>query len=145
MHGPAQEPLGLQVVGVAQLIGTALDAALTAAGGSLGTWMVLVSAIPEAHQPRIGLSQTLGMPVSTPAEDVDDLERPGLLIRKSGAESAGRGLIELTAAGEALLRGLLRAVVAFDARLGAGMSDEEISDLVSSVAKLRRNLDHQDT
>lgn len=57
MHGPAQEPLGLQLVGTVQLIGSALDEALTAAGGSLRTWMVLVSGIPQEHQARIGLSE----------------------------------------------------------------------------------------
>jgi len=47
MHTPPAEPIGLQVINTAQLVSSALDVALKAAGGSLGMWLILVATLGE--------------------------------------------------------------------------------------------------
>ena len=43
MSRPLQEPVGLQVARVAKLLSRAFDDALAEAGGSMPTWLILLS------------------------------------------------------------------------------------------------------
>jgi MarR family transcriptional regulator for hemolysin len=106
------------------LLSSALDDALTLAGGSLPIWRVLVSQKdqhPGSHEVR---SDAMGLAEATWSEEVERMEMAGLVARKPAPEHLPAPGFELTEAGDSLFGRLLRAVVAFDARLRTGLTLE---------------------
>jgi DNA-binding MarR family transcriptional regulator len=65
------------------------------------------------------------------------MELAGLVIRKLDPEKPEAPPVALTDAGEALFHELLRAVVAFDARLRANLADQEIDAFTGTLDRLR--------
>lgn len=74
------------------------------------------------------------------SEEVDRLEAGGLVIRGADPTDPRVPTLELTEAGEALFRRLLRAVVAFDARMRVGLTDEETASFTNTLSRLKGNV-----
>jgi MarR family transcriptional regulator for hemolysin len=68
------------------------------------------------------------------------MEAAGLVTRTRDPENRRVHRVELTEAGEAAFDGLLATVVAFDRRLRAGFSDDEIATLGALLGRLRANV-----
>lgn len=140
MHGPATEPIGLQLIRTGQLIDRAFDDALHAAGGSLPTWLALVALTGERHGGHSALTHAQAGEATSLTDQLDRLVDAGLLTRTPGPDDEHEHMVALTEAGDALFRRLLRAVVAFDARLRASTTDEQIAALSTTLEALQRNL-----
>jgi MarR family transcriptional regulator for hemolysin len=135
------EPIGLQVINTAQLVSSALDIALTAAGGSLGMWRILVAASgkDQRHRAHSAFSGATGVDARTLLDDVHRMEVAGL-VRKPDPEHSHEARLELTEAGRALFHRLLRAVVRFDARLRRELEVEEMVVFSRVLTRLRSNV-----
>jgi MarR family transcriptional regulator, transcriptional regulator for hemolysin len=117
------------VINTAQLVSSALDVALTAAGGSLGMWRILVAASgkDQRHGAHSAFSEAMGAGANTLSDNVHRMKVAGLVVRKPDPEhSHHQPRVELTEAGRALFHRCLRVVVAFDARLRTGLAAEDI-------------------
>src|SRR5205823_2753823 len=58
---PDAEPIGLLLTRTAKVVGRAFDEALTADGGSLPTWLVLVSLKGQEHGAQRELAEAVGI------------------------------------------------------------------------------------
>jgi MarR family transcriptional regulator for hemolysin len=145
MHAPTTEPIGLQLLGTAQMIGRAFDDALSAAGGSLTMWLVLVSLKGQRHGRQQLLAEAVGVEGPTLQDHLNRMENAGFVIRTHDPVAVKAPRVDLTGEGETLFRRLLRAVVGFDARLRAGFTDQEITALRSTLERLRSNVGDRPT
>jgi MarR family transcriptional regulator, transcriptional regulator for hemolysin len=136
------EPIGLQVINTARLVSSALDVALTAAGGSLGLWRILVAASgkDQQHGAHSEFSEAMGVGANTLSDDVHRMEVAGLMVRNPDPQHSHEPRVELTEAGRALFHRLLRVVVAYDARLRTGLEAEEMDVLSTMLTRLRSNV-----
>ena len=142
MDMPARtEPIGLQVINTAQLVSSALDVALTAAGGSLGMWRILVAASGKAqrHGAHPAFSEAVGVVVWALSDDVHRMEVAGLVVRQPDPQKSDEPRVELTDAGGAL-HSVLRVVVAFDIRLRTGLAAEDMDAFSSVLTRLGSNV-----
>jgi DNA-binding MarR family transcriptional regulator len=140
MQSPT-EPIGLQVINTAQLVSSALDGALTSAGGSLGMWQILVAASgkDQRHGAHQAFPEAMGVSAATLSKEVRRMEVAGLVVRKPDAHVSHGPSLELTEAGRALFHRLLRVVVAFDTRLRTGLAADDIDVFCSTLTRLRSN------
>ncbi len=141
MRGPSTEPIGLQLIAAGRAVSLAFDDTLQAAGSSLSVWLAMVSLQGRSHGAHGELVEVGG---ADGAMSVEQMEADGLIRRTVDPDNQERHLIELTEAGQGLFHGLLRAVVAFDTRLRAGFSDQEIALLGDTLQRLRRNVEGSD-
>jgi MarR family transcriptional regulator for hemolysin len=141
MHDPSHiEPIGLQVARTAKVLSRAFDEALAAAGGSLPTWLVLVSLKGRAHGAQRELAEAVGIEGPTLTHHLNRMEAAGLVTRRRDPANRRVHRVELTPDGEAAFFGLLQHVVAFDQRLRAGFTDDEITVLRGLLDRLRANV-----
>jgi MarR family transcriptional regulator for hemolysin len=145
MPVPPTEPLGLQVIDTAQRISRAFEDALSAAGGSMPMWLVMVSLKGQRHGPHPELAAAAGVEDPPSSDQVDQMKTAGLVIRTGDPENPKGRVVQLTGAGEELFRRLLRAVVAFDARLRAGFTDPEIASFSRALRQFRSNITDEKT
>ncbi|MHB8463679.1 MAG: MarR family winged helix-turn-helix transcriptional regulator [Acidimicrobiales bacterium] len=134
-----KEPIGLQVIGTAKQIALALDGALVAAGGSLPDWLIFVSLKGSRHGVHPDLAEAVGVDALSLAAHLDRLEANGL-VQRPDRLNPEPGLIELTEEGERAFNRLLKEVVAFDRRLRAGVTDEQVATVGDLLARLRLNV-----
>jgi MarR family transcriptional regulator, transcriptional regulator for hemolysin len=137
---PDEEPIGLEVTRTAKALSRAFDAALGRAGGSLSTWLVLVSLKRRAWGTQRELAQALGIEGPTLTHHLDGLERAGLVTRTRDPGNRRVQRVELTEAGEAVFRRLRRAAASFDQRLRSGLGDGEVQRLRHLLGQLRANV-----
>ena len=139
--GPTvSEPIGLQLARTAKLASRAFDDALAGARGSLPTWLILVSLKGQRHGAQRELAEAVGVEGPTLTHHLNRMEAAGLVTRTRDPENRRVHRVELTEAGEAAFDGLLATVVAFDRRLRAGFSDDEIATLGALLGRLRANV-----
>jgi MarR family transcriptional regulator, transcriptional regulator for hemolysin len=136
---PDVEPIGIHTARTAKQLNRALDDALVAAGGSLALWLVLVS----LKGPRFGtqreLAAAIGVESPTLTHHLNKMEAAGLVTRERDPANRRQHVVELTAEGDAAFFRLLKTVVAFDRRLRAGFSDDELAQLRDFLDRLRAN------
>jgi MarR family transcriptional regulator for hemolysin len=133
------EPIGLQVARTAKTLRRAFDEALTAAGGSLPSWLVLLSIKSTAHGTQRELAEAVGVEGPTLTHHLNRMEEGGLLRRRRDPLNRRVHLVELTDDGEAAFSRLVAAAIAFDGQLRRGVTDEEIAALGGLLARLRAN------
>jgi MarR family transcriptional regulator for hemolysin len=138
---PPTEPIGLQVQRVAKSLHRAFDDALAEEGGSLPTWLILVSVKSGRPGTQRELAAAVGIRGATLTHHLASLERDGLVSRRRDPDNRRVQVVELTDAGEALFDRLRQAAVAFDARLRGGLSEGELDRLRSLLERLARNVD----
>ena len=140
MGPPDTEPIGLLLTRTAKVVSRAFAEALTAAGGSLPTWLVLVSLKGQEHGAQRELAQAVGIEGPTLTHHLNRMEADGLVTRRCDPDNRRVHRVELTDDGEAAFRRLLQTVAAFDARLRAGFSDRELTELRGLLERLPTNV-----
>jgi MarR family transcriptional regulator for hemolysin len=103
-------------------------------------WLILTALRGEQWRTQLELARSLGIEGPTLTRHLDGLERAGLVQRRRDPSDRRAVQVELTDAGAALHNRLRTNVVAFDQRLRAGLTEEELDGLRSTLAKLQHNV-----
>jgi MarR family transcriptional regulator for hemolysin len=140
MPAPARPPVGLVLARTARTASRAFDEALAAAGGSLPSWLILLSLQTQRLGNQRELAEAVGIRGATLTHHLNAMEAGGLVIRRRDPANRRVHHVELTAAGEALFRQLAGAAVAFDQRLRAGLDDSDIDVLERLLGRLQANI-----
>ena len=114
------EPLGRQLVFTAKAMREAFEDALTAAGGSLGTWIVLSALSDVGCMNQAALASHLHLEGATITHHIDRLEAAGLVRRHLDPNDRRVRRLELTHAGTELHARLLTAVIELQQHVLAG-------------------------
>ena len=96
MGKPDAEPIGLLLTRTAKAVSRAFDQALTEAGGSLPTWLVLVSLKGGAHGAQRELADAVGIEGPTLTHHLNRMETAGLVTRRRDPENRRAHRVELT-------------------------------------------------
>jgi MarR family transcriptional regulator, transcriptional regulator for hemolysin len=137
---PARPPIGLQLAQAAKPVSRAFGDALARAGGSLPVWLVLISLKNQPLASQRQIAAAVGVQGATLTHHLNAMEIAGLLTRRRDPGNRRVHLVELTAEGDALFLRLRDAAMAFDQRLRAGLSDEDLGQLEALLARLRANV-----
>ncbi len=139
MPRPAVTPIGRHLGRVARDVNRAFDGALTAAGGSLPAWLILISLKSGAAASQRQLAAAVGIQDATLTHHLAAMEAAGVLTRRRDPGNRRVQRVELTAAGEALFARLAAAAAAFDEQLRAGLSDADLQQARRLLDALHRN------
>jgi len=134
------EPIGLEIARTGRTLSREFNDALTAAGGSLPQWLVLIALKQGDHRMQRDIAATIGIEGATLTHHLHRMEADGYIRRQRGAGDRRSQLVELTPAGEKLFTRLLKAVIEFDERLRCGISDRELTVLRGLLERLRANV-----
>jgi MarR family transcriptional regulator for hemolysin len=140
MSRPAHEPLGLHLTRVSRTVSRAFDETLAEAGGSLPAWLVLISLKSRQLASQRELAEAVGIQGATLTHHLDTMESAGLVTRRRDPANRRLHLVELTPAGDALFLRLRDAATAFDRRLRAGLSEDDVAQLEALLTRLRDNV-----
>ena len=140
MPSPAQQPLGLHLTRVSRTVSRAFDETLAEAGGSLPAWLVLISLKSRQLASQRELAEAVGIQGATLTHHLDTMESAGLVTRRRDPANRRLHLVELTPAGDALFLRLRDAATAFDRRLRAGLSEDDVAQLEALLTRLRDNV-----
>jgi MarR family transcriptional regulator for hemolysin len=137
---PNIEPIGLEVTRTAKALSRAFDDELAAAGGSLPTWLVLVSLAGKRHGTQRDLAEAVGIEGATLTHHLNRMEAAGLVTRRRDPDNRRAQQVELTPDGDAMFHTLRQSVSAFDAQLRAGLTKDELAQLRGLLDRLRANV-----
>jgi len=140
MGRPAREPLGLHLTRVSRIVSRAFDEALAEAGGSLPVWVVLISLKSGQTASQRELAGVVGIQGATLSHHLDTMESAGLVTRRRDPRNRRLHLVELTPDGDALFARLREVAFAFDQRLRAGLTEQDVDRLEALLARLRDNV-----
>jgi MarR family transcriptional regulator, transcriptional regulator for hemolysin len=140
MPAPAGPPLGLQLARSAKAVSRAFDDALTAAGGSLPSWLVLLSLKTSSLGNQRELAEAIGIRGATLTHHLDTMEAAGLVIRRRDPGNRRVQLVTLTPSGDAAFDRMRRAAIAFDSRLRTGLSETDVARCVGVLETMRSNV-----
>lgn len=136
---PRKEPIGLQVQRVAKALNRAFEDELAAAGGSLPTWLILVSLKSGRPETQRELARAVGIQGATMTHHLDALERAGLVTRTRDPANRRVQRVELTERGHAAFDRLRKVAVAFDSRLREGLDEAELDQVRAVLDRLALN------
>ena len=136
---PSGTPIGLQLAHSAKHVGRAFNDALAEVGGSVPTWFILTNLKGEEWRTQHELARALHIEGPTLTRHIDGLEEEGLVVRRRDTNDRRAVSVELTDAGRAKHAEMLRAVQAFNQRLLAGFSADELDELQALLGKLEQN------
>ena len=136
---PSGTPIGLQLAHSAKHVGRAFNDALAEVGGSMPTWFILTNLKGEEWRTQHELARALHIEGPTLTRHIDGLEEEGLVVRRRDTNDRRAVSVELTDAGRAKHAEMLRAVQAFNQRLLAGFSADELDELQALLGKLEQN------
>jgi MarR family transcriptional regulator for hemolysin len=134
-----QEPIGLFVSRTGRTVNRAFEAALTGAGGSLASWLVLVSLKGGLHRSQRELADEIGVEGPTLTHHLNRMEAAGLVTRTRNPRNRRVHDVEMTPQGERTFQSLLGVVRAFDQQLQAGFTERELAALRDLVQRLGDN------
>jgi MarR family transcriptional regulator, transcriptional regulator for hemolysin len=117
----------------------AFEQELALAGGSLPSWLILLSLKSRSWRTQRELAEALGIEGPTLTHHLAGLERSGLVSRTRDPDNRRVQRVELTEAGDAAFHRLRRAASSFDQRLRSGLDDNEIQQLRELLARLLSN------
>ena len=137
---PSAPPIGFVLSQVSKAVARAFDEAMTQAGGSLSTWLVLRSLMPGGHQPQSELAQAVGVQGPTLTHHLNGLEEQGLITRTRDKADRRAHQVALTPEGRARFLHLRQTAERFDARLRGDLSGEEVDLLRGLLNRLRANV-----
>src|SRR3954452_7306581 len=103
---PHQEPIGLALTRTAKVLSRAFDAALAERGGSLPTWLVLLSVTGE-HRSQRSIAAEVGVEGPTLTHHLNRMEADGLVTRVRDAQNRRVHQVALTDAGREMFHELL--------------------------------------
>jgi MarR family transcriptional regulator for hemolysin len=137
---PVDEPIGLLVTRTGKVVSRAFDDALAEVGGSLATWLVLVSLAGDLHRSQRSIAAAVGVEGPTLTHHLNRMEAAGLVTRARDPENRRVHQVVLTELGQAEFGSMVETVQAFDRRLlavlrnGAG----DAAQLVTTPRRERR-------
>jgi MarR family transcriptional regulator, transcriptional regulator for hemolysin len=137
---PDQTPIGLSLSRTARSVSRAFDDALAQAGGSVPRWLVLISLKSQPVRNQRELAEAVGIREATLTHHLNSMDEEGLITRRRDPANRRVHLVELTEAGEAAFQRMRGAATAFDQRLRAGLSGDEISQLEKLLSRLAANV-----
>ena len=140
MPRPAHPPLGLHLTRVARTVSRAFDEALAEAGGSLPVWLVLISLKSRTLASQRELAEAVGIQGATLSHHLDAMESAGLVTRRRDPANRRLHMVELTPVGDALFLRLRDVATAFDRRLHAGLSEDDVGQLEALLTRLHDNV-----
>ena len=140
MPRPNEPPIGLRVTNTAKTLSRAFDEALSQAGGSRSTWLILLALKMKDIANQRRLAEEVGIEGATLTHHLDSMESDGLLTRRRDPTNRRVHLVELTKQGDAAFQRMRVAAVEFDRHLRAGISDAEIAQLGQLLARLAANV-----
>jgi MarR family transcriptional regulator, transcriptional regulator for hemolysin len=136
---PSDEPLSILIGRTAKQLNRAFDEALTAAGGSTATWLVLSALKAADHRTQGDLARAIGLQEPTLTYHLDTLRRRGFVTRERAPDNRRVQRVVVTDAGEQLFLRLRRAAASFDGRLRAGLDEDEVTELRRLLAQVTEN------
>jgi MarR family transcriptional regulator for hemolysin len=134
------EPIGLKLTRISRGVSRAFDESLAEAGGSLATWVVLVSLKARRHTMQREIAADVGIEGPTLTHHLNRMEAAGLVTRTRNPANRRIHNVELTPAGEELFFLLLKTVQAFDQRLRAGLEPAELDRFSTMLDRLSANV-----
>jgi MarR family transcriptional regulator for hemolysin len=137
---PGTEPIGLELVRTARLVSRAFDDALAEAGGSLPSWLILLSLKTGRHETQRELAEAVGVEGPTLTHHLNRLESEGLVSRSRLPDNRRVQRVALTESGEAAFFRMLETVRKFDHRLREGLSQQRLAALQELLGQLRVNV-----
>jgi MarR family transcriptional regulator for hemolysin len=137
---PFVEPLGRQLVFTAKAMREVFEDALTAAGGSLGIWIVLSALSDVGCMSQAALASHVHLEGPTITHHIDRLEAAGLVRRQLDPTDRRVRRLELTPAGAELHSRLLAAVIELQRHVLAGLGRPERAALQRTLATIQANL-----
>ena len=140
MGRPAREPLGLYLTKVSRTVSRAFDDALAEAGGSLPVWLVLISLKSRQLASQRELADAVGVQGATLSHHLNAMEAAGLVTRRRDPGNRRLHVVELTSDGDVLFSRLREVASAFDQRLRAGLTCQDVDQLEALLARLRENV-----
>ena len=140
MPEPFPVPLGLRLTQAARTVERAFDEALTAAGGTLPIWLVLLNLKTRRPANQRKLAEFVGVREATLTHHLNAMDARGLISRTRDAANRRVGVVTLTEEGEAAFLRLREAALAFDARLTAGLREADRATLSTLLTRLTVNV-----
>ncbi len=137
---PRGTPIGLQLARVSKTVGRAFNDALAEVGGSLPVWLILTTLRREAHASQQQLARAVGIEGPTLTRHLDQLEAAGLVRRVPHPEDRRAVRVEPTEAGLALHARMLEVVIAFNRRLTAGLTQDDLARVRALLETLEANV-----
>jgi MarR family transcriptional regulator for hemolysin len=129
----------LHVQRVAKLLNRAFEEELATAGGSVPTWLILLSLKSGRTENQRELAASVGIQGATMTHHLDSLERAGLVARRRDPANRRVQRVELTGEGDAAFNRLRKVAMKFDQRLRAGLSEEELQQASELLERLAAN------
>jgi MarR family transcriptional regulator for hemolysin len=139
-EAPLVEPLGRQLVFTAKAMREAFEDALTAAGGSLGTWIVLSALNDAGRMSQAALASHVHLEGATITHHIDRLEAAGLVRRQLDPGDRRVRRLELTDAGAELHIRLLAAAIELQEHVLAGLDKPQRAALRKTLETIQSNL-----
>jgi MarR family transcriptional regulator for hemolysin len=137
---PEGIPIGRRLALTSKAVSSAFNAALSAEGGTLPSWLILSALRGDRWSTQLDLARSLGIEGPTLTRHLENLERNGF-VRRERSETDRRAVrVELTDAGQAAHARMLGAVIAFNRRLQAGLSSDDLRFLDHVLARLDENV-----
>ena len=140
MPRPSRPPIGLHLARTARSVSRAFDDALAQAGGSVPVWLVLISLKSQQVRNQRELAEAVGIREATLTHHLNAMDEQGLVTRRRDPANRRVHQVELTEAGEDAFQRLRGAATAFDQRLRAGLSGDEVSQLEALLGRLAANV-----
>jgi len=137
---PASTPTGLLLARTAREISRAFDEALAGAGGSQPVWLVLISLKTRPLASQRELAEAVGVKEATLTHHLNAMDSNGLITRRRDPANRRVHLVELTPAGEEAFHRMRRAAFAFNDRLRAGFTEDELTGFERVLDRLRGNV-----
>jgi len=131
-----REGLGWPVARIAHAFTAAHNEALAPFGLSLRTFAVLATVAAGSLRSQLEIAQSVGLDKTTLVATIDDLERHALVLRKPDPDDRRARILEITAAGEALLAQASDAVRSTERKVLAGMPEERIAQTQAALVAL---------
>jgi MarR family transcriptional regulator for hemolysin len=124
---------------VAKLLNRAFEDELAGAGGSVPTWLILVSLKSGKPETQRELAAAVGIQGATMTHHLDALEKSGLVTRTRDPQNRRVQRVALTAEGDAAFDRLRKVAMKFDRRLRAGLSEDELAQVANVLDRLSTN------
>jgi MarR family transcriptional regulator for hemolysin len=118
----------------------AFDDALSAAGGSRPTWLILLAVKTGAGGAQSSIAARVGITGPTLVHHLDRLDAAGLISRQRDPSNRRLQTITLTTDGEAAFTRLRSAAVTFDRRLRTGVTDDDLAVLRRVLPRMQHNV-----
>jgi MarR family transcriptional regulator for hemolysin len=139
MRPPSEPPLGLLLSQTAKRLSRAFDDALAAVGGSLPTWLILMSLMREGKLSHGELARRVGIRGPTLTHHLDAMADQRLVLRERLPDNRRVQVASLTPAGVAMFNRLRSAAAAHDKRIRSAFSDTELSQMRTFLSRLAKD------